>query len=539
MPRLKITSLIMLFAFISVSVSNQVVTHAQDANTCENLLVQAIQSVQDICSNLEPGNACTPSGDTIALDDMDTLETSVLNLEANQWDSALIKIATSGQPIAMALFGGAQVTYSAPETAVPTEQPLTVSNKSGYNVNLRQGPGKDFELAGFFGWDKTSTVDGRSADNDWLRLQTDDGFAWIASDLVSLQGDINNLPVLSGDASPMQQFTLRTPDESADCGAGAAGLLVSRTGSDNVGLQVNGTNLTFDTATLLLQAKPNANLEIYVIEGETAVDADGEHITAQEGETAEIALGGINGLQAAAAPLVKPSYPFTTMIGIPLLLVSDESLACTAGLSDDIATVSLFEQPNNDAAITGLLLLDAHYTVSGMVTDDQGNNWWKLDQGYVRQDTVQVTGACDVVAEISGTSSVVSADNMSTNTGATSTMFASDIVPVGDTIWSADPGQDILSGTCLMPPLPVCPHPVAITPNGGTLSWRGQEPLPYTLRLTGDNAYSFSGRNNLNNADVNMSLTFTSATTWMMTTTQVFDNDSACVHTLYYNAVPR
>jgi hypothetical protein len=36
-----------------------------------------------------------------------------------------------------------------------------------------------------------------------------------------------------------------------------------------------------------------------------------------------------------------------------------------------------------------------------------------------------------------------------------------------------------------------------------------------------------------------MSLTFTSATTWMMTTTQVFDNDPSCVHTLYYNAVPR
>lgn len=538
MPRLRITSFILLFAFISVSVSSPVITRAQDANTCENLLIEAIQSVQDICSDLQPGNACTPSGDTIALGDMDTLETAALNLEANQWDSALIKIATSGQPIAMALFGGAEVTYSALETAVPTAEPLIASNKSGYNVNLRSGPGKDFELAGFFGWDKTATVDGRSADNDWLRLQTADGFAWIASDLVSLEGDINNLPVLSGDVSPTQQFTLRTPDETTDCGAGASGLLVSRSGNDSVGLQVNGTNLTFDTATLLLQAKPNANLEIFVIEGETDVDASGEHITAQEGETAEVALGGTNGLQADAPPLVKPSYPFTSMIDIPLKLVSDETLACTAGVSDDIATVSLFEQPESDAAITGLLLFDAHYNVGGWQTDDEGNRWWQLNGGWVRQDTVQVTGACDTVAEIS-MSTVVSSENMSTNTGATSTMFASDIVPSSDTIWYADPGQDILSGTCLMPPLPVCPHPVAISPNGATLSWRGQEPLPYTLRLTGDNVYTFSGRNNLNNADVNMSLTFTSSSTWMMTTTQVFDNDPSCVHTLYYNAVPR
>jgi SH3-like domain-containing protein len=408
MPRLKIVSFILLFAFISVSISGPVVIRAQDANTCENLLIEAIQSVQDICSDLQPGNACTPSGDTISLGEMETLETAALNLEANQWDSALIKIATSGQPIAMALFGGAQVTYSALETALPTQEPLIASNKSGYNVNLRSGPGKDFELAGFFGWDKTATVDGRNADNDWLRLQTDEGMAWIASDLVSLQGDINNLPVLSGDANPSQQFTLRTPDATADCGAGASGLLVSRSGNDSVGLQVNGTNLTFDTVTLLLQAKPNANLEIFVIEGETAVDAGGEQITAQEGETAEVGLGGTTGLQADAAPLVKPSYPFTSMIGVPLELVSDETLACTAGLSDDIATVSLFEQPDSEATVAGLLLFDAHYNVSGWLADDEGNQWWQLNDGWVRQDTVQVTGACETVDEISATNTVVS-----------------------------------------------------------------------------------------------------------------------------------
>lgn len=538
MPRLKILGFIALFALISVSASNYV-SRAQNTNTCENLLVQAIQNMQDICSELEPGNACTPSGDTIALGDVDKLKTSALNLEANQWDSALIQIATNSQPIALALFGGAEVTYSAAESGVPTQEPLSASNKSGYNVNLRQGPGKDFELAGFFGWDKTGNVDGRSGDSKWLRLQTDAGYAWIASNLVSLDGDVTSLPILSGDASPLQEFTLQTPDSSAACGAGTTGLLVSRAGSDNVGLQVNGTNLTFDTATLLLQAKANANLEIYVIDGETAVDAAGEQLTARQGETAEVALGGANGLQADAAPLVKPSYPFTTMIGIPLLLVSDETLACSAGLSDDIANVSVFEQPNGDAAVTGLLLFDAHYPISGWLTDDQGIDWWRLDQGWVRQNTVQVTGACDDVAEISASTSVVAADNMSTNTGAAAALFSTDIVPSGDTIWSADPGKDILSGTCLMPPLPVCPLPVAVTANGATLSWRGQEPLPYTLRLTGDNAYSFSGRNNLNNADVTMSLTFTSLTTWMMTTTQVFDNDPACVHTLYYNAVPR
>ncbi|MBZ0289250.1 MAG: hypothetical protein K8I30_16645, partial [Anaerolineae bacterium] len=473
----------------------------------------------------------------IALADVDTLQTAALDLNASQWESALIQIPAGDQPIAMALFGGAAITNTA-QTAVPTPEPLTATNKSGYNVNLRTGPGKDFEVAGFFGWDKTASVDGRSADGKWLRLQTDSGFAWISTDLVSLNGDVDTLPVLRGDVGPMRQFTLNTPEESA-CGAGASGLLVSHTGAEDVALQINGANLTFDSATLLLQARANARLDIFVIDGEAAVDADGEKITAKQGETAEVALGGEDGLEASAAPLVKPSYPFNSIVGMPLELVSETSLSCTVGLIDADVNASTFEQPDGESAITGLLVLDAHYPVLGQMTDEQSNLWWRLDGGWVRQDTVQVAGACDEVAETSPDSTLSTTTNVSANTGASAALFSTALVPTGETIWSADPGHDILSGACVTPPLPVCPHPTAISPNGATLSWRGQEPLPYTLRLAGDNTYSYTGRNNLNNADVTMSLTFTSTSTWTMTTTQVFDSDPSCVHTLYYNAVPR
>jgi hypothetical protein len=538
MPRLKkILSVIVLFGLIGISLPNQV-GKAQDAITsCENLLTRAIQTIQNSCNGLTPGNACTPSGSTIALADVNTLQTSALDLKASQWDSALIQIPAGDQPIALALFGGAAITNTT-HPAVPTPEPLTATNKTGYNVNLRQGPGKDFDLAGFFGWDKTANVDGRSTDGKWLRLQTNAGFAWIASELVSLNGDANKLPVLSGDANPMQQFTLNTPEESA-CGAGAAGLLVSHAGTDDVGLQVNGASLTFDVATLLLHASPNNNLEIYVIDGAAGVDADGQKITAKQGETAEVALGGADGLEASAAPLVKPSYPFNTIVGMPLELVSDTGLACTAGLIDGDINASTFEEPKNDAAVSGLLVLDAHYPVLGHITDAQGNQWWRLDGGWVRQDTVQVAGACDAVAEIAADAPVTTTSNMSTNAGASAALFSTALVPAGETIWVGDPGHDILSGTCVLPPLPVCAHPVAISPSGATLSWRGQEPLPYSLRLAGDNSFSFNGRNNLNNANVTMSLTFTSTSTWTMTMTQVFDADPACTHTLYYNAVPR
>jgi len=537
MPRLKILGFIVVFTLIGWSAVGHS-SRAQDAATCENLLAQAVQMMRDSCDGLTPGNVCTPSGSTVALGDIDILRTAPFDLNANQWDYALIQLPAGNEPIAMALFGGAAITPMAgTETAMV--EPLKASNKSGYNLNMRQGPGTDFEVAGFFGWDNVADVDGRSADGDWLRLQTEAGYAWIAADLVAVEGDVSQLLIVSDGTNPLEQFTLTTPDISAICGAGAAGLLVAHAGQDEVALQVNGANLTFDTATLLLQAQPNTNLEIFVIEGEAAVNADGEQLTARQGETAAVALAGENGLEADAAPLVKPSFPLDTLIGIPMGLVSDESLACTAGMTHEQQNASAFEQPNSDAAVTALLLADAHYPVLGRLADEQAHTWWRLEVGWVREDTVQVVGSCDAVTEVAADTSVTTSANMSTHTGAGAALFSTELVPTSDIIWSADPGQDILSGTCILPPLPVCSHPVAVTANGATLSWRGQEPLPYTLNLSGDNAYTFNGRNNLNNANVTMALTFTSPTTWMMTMTQVFDSDPACTHALYYNAVPR
>jgi len=538
MPRRKIFGSIMLFILILLLMVSQI-SVAQDENSCEVLLSQAVQTVQEVCSGLEPGNACTPSGDTIPLGDVERLQTTALNWGTNQWESALIKVPTDGQPISMALFGGAEIVYTSEVAEMPASKPLQVSNKSGYNVNLRQGPGKDFELAGFFGWDNVAPVDGRSADGEWLRLQTETGFAWIASDLVFVEGDVNSLPVLSGDVLPMPQFTLNTPENQAACG-GNAGLLISHVGNEDVSLQVNGASLTFDDTTLLLQAQPNAKLDIYVIDGKTNVNANGQQITANQGETAEVMLAGPDGLEANASPLVKPSFPLTTLIGIPFELVSNETIGCTVGLIDSGANVSAFEQPDSGAAVTHLLLADAHYSVLGWTEDGEGNRWWLLEESWVRQDSVQVAGECDAVAEVDvNTSLTTTTNNIAVNNDAAASLFSTSLVPTSDTIWSADPGQDILSGTCVTPQLPVCPLPVVISPNGATLTWRGQEPLPYTLRLTGDNAYTFTGRNNLNNADISISLTFTSLMNWTMTMTHVFDNDPACVHTLYYNAVPR
>src|SRR5205085_2854864 len=124
----KILSIVVLFGLIGISLPNQV-GKAQDAITsCENLLARAIQTIQNSCNGLAPGNACTPSGSKIALADMNTLQTTALDLKASQWDSALIQIPAGDQPIALALFGGAAITNTT-QAVVPTPEPLTAANK--------------------------------------------------------------------------------------------------------------------------------------------------------------------------------------------------------------------------------------------------------------------------------------------------------------------------------------------------------------------------------------------------------------------------
>lgn len=127
----------------------------------------------------------------------------------------------------------------------------------------------------------------------------------------------------------------------------------------------------------------------------------------------------------------------------------------------------------------------------------------------------------------------------SSSSSTTTTTVAASYAPEGRSIWQANSGPDITSGTCDNPPLVMCSHLTAITLNdNGTISWRGQELKTYSMRQSprNPNVYSYSGRNGLNNADMRMVLTFNSEGSWSMTMTQIFDDDPDCTHTFYYTA---
>jgi uncharacterized protein YraI len=106
----------------------------------------------------------------------------------------------------------------------PTPEGEGVTMIAYGRVNIRSGPGMEFNIVGQFDVDDTALVTGRSnEDNDWLYVETEDLQGWVAYFTVTIQGNPDSLPLLvvdgsgEGLASPEEvvaaRFNVRLRDE--------------------------------------------------------------------------------------------------------------------------------------------------------------------------------------------------------------------------------------------------------------------------------------------------------------------------------------
>jgi len=530
---------------------------AQESASCPLLLDTVIGVVSQACGDLAPGEVCygsAPSnldasslaggdapfaeaGDIVALADVVSLATGAPNLDEETWGVAVLSAAVdlpaeAEHALSMVLFGDAELTNLVdPNTeAAPT---VTFQNGAGYPVNLRQGGGTNFPVGGTLEENVPVVADGQNAGGDWYRIQTDPGLLWVYRDLVTIvEGDVGTLQVLEANdilpaySEPMQAFNLVTAAGEPVCGAASAGLLLQLSGEDTAHLQVNGADLAFSTATLLVQNAGEESMDILVLDGAVSLSANGIGISADTGTRVELLFDGMTN------PVVHQAYRFGAVEGVPLdLLPSD--VVCMAGLPAAGDEVTLYTGPGDAYGVLTGMDPDLHYQVDGQLVDDEDNAWYRLNvagyaRAWVQQAEVHTVGLCTDVAEVAAPP---------VTAGPSGGAAGSGLVPAGQSVWQSDPGLDNLNGTCTGPAIALCAHLVAIQPNAdGSLSWRGQEPVPYTIYPAGENTYSYNGRNNLGNGNIQITLSFTSDSTWSMTMTQVYDNDPACNHTFYYTA---
>ena len=199
------------------------------ANAC--IAPDAIAAAQTACENSQVGQVCLGAGEIqttpaqgLAVVGAATDLSAMESLSGTSGSFALLKLLADlpdgAAPMELVLFGDASIrnAYTAPPQPLPT---VTLQN-AGFNIlNLRATPSLSGTVVGTMMPNDELTADGRSSDGTWLRVQREQGTAWIYASLVTVKEGDDATLLISADSpitQPFQSLTLESAAES--CGAG-------------------------------------------------------------------------------------------------------------------------------------------------------------------------------------------------------------------------------------------------------------------------------------------------------------------------------
>ncbi|MCC7206915.1 MAG: hypothetical protein IT323_06390 [Anaerolineae bacterium] len=555
---------------------------AQDgAASCEALASAAIESARQACGDMDADSLCyahagltvdiaadagvpmDAPGQQVNPASVASIQASGADAATGDWGVALLRfranLPETHPGVEAALFGEATLTPAASAGVSPSGEAveLPVRTFDELPVLLRAGASPNLPQVAQFLQGQEAVVDGRNERGDWVRVRVGDAIGWAWINDVRVTGALEALPVLGETdilptgqfGAPMQAFTLSTaPGDAAMCSGASSGLLLSLEGEDALNLLVNGVEISARSGTFLLRATPGGHLEVFALNGEAALAAFGGSADATTGQAATVRLN--DALSPIAAPRHVDSFGVDAVAGVPAGLLSAAELPCVAGLPAAGGQVAVRTGPGADR-FTSLYYLEPGraYPAEGWGADSAGGRWWKLSttdgaENWVEAAQVATFGACASLPEaqartVAGGRPTTGGGQTGGQTGDNTSALPAGFAPTGNSVWNAEVTVDQLSGTCNSAPLNYCAHLVAIAPSGQSLSYRGQEITPFTLARTGENTYSYSGRNGLNDGNLNLTVTFTSPTTYTATQTLVLDADPACQHTVTVTATRR
>lgn len=556
---------------------------AQDgAASCEALASAAIESARQACGNMDADSLCyahaglkvdiaadagvpmDAPGQQVNPASVASIQTLGADAATGDWGVALLRfranLPETHPGVEAVLFGEATLTpvgASAGGSTSGEAVELPVRTFDELPVLLRAGASPNLPQVAQFLQGQEAVVDGRNERGDWVRVRVGDAIGWAWINDVRVTGALEGLPVLGETdilptgqfGAPMQAFTLSTaPGDAAACSGASSGLLLSLDGEESVNLLVNGVEISAASGSFLLRATPGGHLEVYALNGEAVLAAFGGSADVATGQAATVRLN--DALNPIAAPRHLDSFGVDAVAGVPAGLLGAAELPCVAGLATAGGQVAVRTGPGADR-FTSLYYLEPGraYPAEGWGADSAGGRWWKLStadgaENWVEAAQVATFGACESLPEaqartVAGGRPTTGGGQTGSPASDTTSALPAGFAPTSNSVWNAEVTVDQLSGTCNSAPLNYCAHLVAIAPSGQNLSYRGQEITPFTLARTGENTYSYSGRNGLNDGNLNLNVTFTGPTTYTATQTLVLDADPACQHTVTITATRR
>ncbi|MFN8376895.1 MAG: SH3 domain-containing protein [Anaerolineae bacterium] len=271
---------------------------------CPAIVSTALETVSDVCISVGRNQACygnlrlraapqagveqftfEQTGDLINLADLQTLQTTPLNIESGEWGIALLSLQANlpdtlpGQNVTLLAFGDVML-----ENAVP--RPIEIDVSATANARVRSAPTTEAgnNVIAVIPAGTTFTANGKNEAGDWLRVRVPDSvegaglIGWVATSILSIGGDASTLNVVNPDEAaftPMQSFYFASSIGDSVCSqAPESGILLQTpAGAGTVSFQVNGVSIALGS-TLFLQTAQNS-LDINVIEGGAYVTAEG------------------------------------------------------------------------------------------------------------------------------------------------------------------------------------------------------------------------------------------------------------------------
>lgn len=99
------------------------------------------------------------------------------------------------------------------DVPAPTEAPNEIKATTTEVLNIRQGPARTTASLGKLQKGTTVVVVARNGDGTWLQVQIPDktDLGWVSAEFVTLDGDINTVPVANSEGSSSQPKATETP----------------------------------------------------------------------------------------------------------------------------------------------------------------------------------------------------------------------------------------------------------------------------------------------------------------------------------------
>ncbi|MCU0464124.1 MAG: hypothetical protein MUF38_06105 [Anaerolineae bacterium] len=400
------------------------IVHAQAVPICPPPVALSLARAGSACYDLANDEACfgggtvttdqyvggaplQQAGDRVVVDSLqrvlvapadEGVSVAMLNIQADLPDAA-------EKQVSVLVFGAATIENLVPPT------PRQVLTALG-TVNIRALPALQTDILARYNIGQTLMANGITADGQWLRVaipNTDD-LGWVGIEVVSSNGDVRTLEVVTPETVLNRAFALLTIETdagfSACDGALPAGVLIQ---TPNVAqparLQVNGLNVAL-AGTALVQGIVNQTV-IGILEGEAVIG--GVYVPA----------GAMSG-----AETVEPLA--TVPLGLPLNTLPRRFLSTAVLTAEDISTLTaeyearveavtaviaplpdrscrrtarrltdLWAGPGNFYEVINQLQPDQLIEPTLAVADPDGAIWWQLrDSNWVLARSIVETGDC-------------------------------------------------------------------------------------------------------------------------------------------------